>query len=686
MSTEHRKNHNAGGHDSWWVVLCALFVVALCLTGLPALLIGFVAQRTISSRLHWRLSFFLWFLLLLPSAFLLYQHYQHGLQGMLTKVFTDYILAVEHHQEDLAHWPIALLWAETWPLWLHTLIGTPFVGFWFEITSHMTSNTTKQLVQQEHRREHAIARAQQQARKRTRQPEQVADVVGDAMVVGIPIKDVEQGSIPMRDPFWTRHKRFTFPLSALRLHSTILGTSGSGKTETVFRICYGARKAYKLQVIYLDAKGETKREEEQAEDNAARFVAAMTAAGAHNVKVFPSLHLDGWKGDVVALKNRLLSVIDLSESAYYGDVAANVVDLALSAPTTPRTSRHFLANLQFERLKAIYQNDPRQYQRVLNLDKKLLQQVEMRYQVFFRAMQGQLDGTLDYCNVDAAYLRVRGFVLRDEAPRLGRFLVADFMHYVAERRHPGTKTLFVIDEFGALHLREETSLLFEQARSFGGSLVIAAQGYSALGPEEYASRILDSCSTYILHACTNPMSIIERVGKKFRLETSWSEDEEGFPRKHLRTTRDWKIPSDAVIQQETGQAFWSYRGHTQQVQTIQVPLDTEQVREGWGEIRRQEELQRRREQQTQKKRNTTNADKKSLNDAASNPQQNTPSGNTQKSRNGSKTLPNKKQKPEQENIPTSSLALPLPKPTLLTTSTSTMPPTPDLDDDEPDQL
>lgn len=127
---------------------------------------------------------------------------------------------------------------------------------------------------------------------------------------------------------------------------------------------------------------------------------------------------------------------------------------------------------------------PHHYQHVLRLDKDLLKQVEMRYQVFFRAMQGQLDGTLDYRDADAVYLRVRGFVLRNEAPRLGRFLVADFMHYVAERRRPGIQTLFVINEFGALRLREETSLLFEQARSFGGSLVIAAQGYTALGPHE----------------------------------------------------------------------------------------------------------------------------------------------------------------------------------------------------------
>jgi hypothetical protein len=74
-----------------------------------------------------------------------------------------------------------------------------------------------------------------------------------------------------------------------------------------------------------------------------------------------------------------------------------------------------------DQLKAAYRNDSLQYQRVLSLDKKLLQAAEMRYQVFFAAMQGQLDGTLDYNDADAVYLRIRGFALRNEAPKLGAF-------------------------------------------------------------------------------------------------------------------------------------------------------------------------------------------------------------------------------------------------------------------------
>jgi hypothetical protein len=450
----------------------------------------------------------------------------------------------------------------------------------------------------------------------------------------------------MGDLVWKSRGLFGFPQKALRKHAIALGSSGSGKTETLFRMAYGAYKVYRQQVVYLDIKGETKREDEQGQDNAARFVATMQAAGAKTVYVFPSLYYHGWQGTPQELKNRLLSVIDFSESAYYGDVAANVLDLALGAPTTPRHSRHFLANLNYERLKAVYQNDPDQYRRVLALDKHLLQQVEMRYQVFFSAMAGQLDGTLDYASADAVYLRVRGFTLRAEAPRLGRFLVADFMHYIAERRKPGVQTLFIIDEFNALRMREETSILFEQVRSFGGNLVISAQGYAGLGPYEYAERILDACSTYILHACSDPGPVARRAGKKFFLEVSWSEDEEGIPRKHIRPKYDWRIPETAVIQQEEGQAFWSYHGRSQQVQTAMVPITAEQVRVGWQEIHRQEEMQRqlleveahRREEQRQQRQAGSTGNKGSDQQAKATtrlgPKSSPRSGTQQKNRTG----------------------------------------------------
>ena len=92
----------------------------------------------------------------------------------------------------------------------------------------------------------------------------------------------------MGDLAWKRHGYSGFPEKALRTHAVVLGSSGSGKTETEYRIAYGAHKVNRRQVIFLDAKGESKREDERQEDNVARFIATMLAAGAQTVAVFPA--------------------------------------------------------------------------------------------------------------------------------------------------------------------------------------------------------------------------------------------------------------------------------------------------------------------------------------------------------------------------------------------------------------
>jgi len=499
----------------------------------------------------------------------------------------------------------------------------------------------------------------------------------------------------MGDLAWKKRGLFTFPKKALYYHATVLGSSGSGKSVTLERCAYGTRKSYNQQVVYLDAKGETKREDEASQDNAAHFVAAMQSAGAQSILVFPSLYYNGWQGTPAELKNRLLSVIDYSESAYYGDVAANALDLALNTPTTPRSSSHFLANLRLDRLKAIYKNDPVLYRRVLALNKQLLEQVEMRYQVFFSAMAGQLDGTLDYAHADAVYLRVRGFTLRNEAPRLGRFLVSDFMHYIAERRRSGVRTMFIIDEFNALRMREETSILFEQVRTFGGNLIISAQGYTGLGPKEYAERILDACSTYVLHSCSDPGPVSRRAGKKLYFDVSYSEDEEGNQHKHIRPRWDWRVPETAVMQQEEGQAFWIYKAHSQHVMTAPVPITPEQVMEGWHVIRSLEDMQRRlleteahhrAEQQAKKKQNTGTGMDSSGQDAA--PGSTPPAANGQKKHGGKSSANNQGKQQNTAPDPQSPGTPPTKqKPTRQPTPpVAAPPPTPDPDDDEPDRL
>lgn len=187
MSTGYRRNQ--GTNDPFWILLGAFFVVALFLVALPSIIIGFFAQRYLAKFLHWRWSFAIWFILGVPSIFLLSS--QQGLQSAIVHTVIDYLQAAKHYQADLTHWPLGQLWAETWPLWIQTLFfGIPLTGFWFEIITNMRTNTAAHLLRGEQSRQRRIRRTGEKARKHARRP--APDTSGDAMVIGVPIKDEEQ--------------------------------------------------------------------------------------------------------------------------------------------------------------------------------------------------------------------------------------------------------------------------------------------------------------------------------------------------------------------------------------------------------------------------------------------------------------------------------------------------------------
>jgi hypothetical protein len=390
---------------------------------------------------------------------------------------------------------------------------------------------------------------------------------------------------------WRRDTCVGFPLEALGEHLVILGASGSGKTESMLRLAYGARKVYGYQIVYIDAKGDERA------DTPARFVAAMRSAGARTIRLFPASFYHGWRGSARDLYNRLMAVIDYSESRYYGDVAADVLRLALNSPAgVPRSSQQFLDLLTFKGLMAAYKSRP-QIATIASLDKRLLNQVTMRYRVFFGAVEGQLDGQLGYEDADALYVQIKGFTLRDEAPRLGRFLALDFAHYLAERKPRPLRTLLLIDEVNALRVRDEMSILYEQARSFGAGIILSSQSYAGLGPPEYAERIMGAANTYILHRCSDPERVAERAGKIPTVRANYAV-QMGVPSSagHMQLYNDWKVNPDVVRQQAKGEAFLIHAGRAQQLRFKQVPVTAEQIADAWDMIREAERDQQARRQ------------------------------------------------------------------------------------------
>jgi hypothetical protein len=182
----YRRDQSTGS-DPMWLLMCAVFIIALCLIALPAIITGLILQRILSSRLHWRVHFAIWFILSLPSGFFLYLWLQGSLQIAIAQDLIHFVQAAKLYQYDLTHWPMGDLWASTWSLWVQTfLVGVPISGLWFEIISNMRMDTSANILQEERNRKRHIASAEKKARKRTRGP--VPDTAGKAMVIGSPIQ------------------------------------------------------------------------------------------------------------------------------------------------------------------------------------------------------------------------------------------------------------------------------------------------------------------------------------------------------------------------------------------------------------------------------------------------------------------------------------------------------------------
>ncbi len=194
MSTGYRRNQaSATDPDMLWPLATAAFVAALVLIAAPIILAGFVAQKLLEDRLHWRLRFLIWLATGVAGTAMLYSSYHHGLDTLALRELTVYVLAMKHYQTDVLHWPVGALWAVTWPVWLRVLPGIGIAGFWFEVASHATTgNTARTLREAQKRRERRAERLQQRARRRTSRPAHVPDAVGDMMVVGAPIDDDNQ--------------------------------------------------------------------------------------------------------------------------------------------------------------------------------------------------------------------------------------------------------------------------------------------------------------------------------------------------------------------------------------------------------------------------------------------------------------------------------------------------------------
>ena len=438
--------------------------------------------------------------------------------------------------------------------WFLMLWATPLTARAFDVMRPRRPHSDAQ-----YRAERAREQAQRtEGRARTKARRRITDERAPASTDALWLGEFLEGeaALPQRDG------AVVLPVEALCRHLLVMGSTGSGKTETLMRIALEfARVAPRAPIFFLDGKGDR--------DAATRFLALMQGVG-RRPRVFPQEPFCGWRGDGRAIYNRLMELIDYSEEgdgAYYRDVAKAVVRLACRHPEgPPRSTRAFLRRLDFDELVRAHGGD------LGGLEKKQLGGVRLRYEAFFRQIDNAVDGLWAWEDVDSAYLLLDTQALKSEAEALARFLFEDFSHYFTQRKKQDQLAMLIVDEFSALAEQGSMAGRVEQARGFNTALVLAPQLADGMGDEKQTKRILGSVETIVLHRMNAPEDIVELAGTRESIE--WSQHYRaglGVGEGAARMQHQYRVDPNAVRSLEAGEAFAISRGRALRMLVARAP-------------------------------------------------------------------------------------------------------------------
>jgi hypothetical protein len=209
---------------------------------------------------------------------------------------------------------------------------------------------------------------------------------------------------------WLRRRgrviEVVIPEREQRLAMAVLGIPGSGKTVTLLRRVWIAARAG-MRVVFVDCKGTDPGLAWQV------TCAYRLANPGAIVGFWPTQPLDLWRGDGMAIANRLLAVEDWASEGggvYYRRMATLALQLACTPSSgPPRNSGQFLRRLDLKKVQQLWRGDPTAQADLEQLasDPQVLAGVRGRYSAFFRSLAGRADGRWGLEDLDLAVLPSR---------------------------------------------------------------------------------------------------------------------------------------------------------------------------------------------------------------------------------------------------------------------------------------
>ena len=362
-------------------------------------------------------------------------------------------------------------------------------------------------------------------------------------------------------PWLRRRGRITevvIPEREQRLAMAVLGIPGSGKTVTLLRRVWIAARSG-MRVVFLDCKGTDP-------GLAWQVTCAYRLANPGAVVGFwPTQPLDLWRGDGMAIANRLLAVEDWAAEGgglYYRRMATLALQLACTPPSgPPRSSSDLLRRLDLKKLQQLWRGDPTAQADLEQLaaDPHVLAGVRGRYSAFFRSLAGTADGRWGLEDVDLAVLTIPTIASRTDADAAVRLVLEDLGHFATKRKaRVGDDVLLVLDEFSAVQGGTDQAIhLAERLRDVGVPVIFGAQSPEGLGDERQQWRLLHTIGGgLVLHQLADPGRLIELAGTVRTPEQAWQLDgwgPAGQARVHMEERP--RVDPNQVRQLHPGEAF-----------------------------------------------------------------------------------------------------------------------------------
>ena len=223
-------------------------------------------------------------------------------------------------------------------------------------------------------------------------------------------------------------------------------------------------------------------------------------------------------------------------------------------------------------LAALYEGHPARAD-LAGYTERQLADTRTRYQAFFGAVRGRLDGKWAFEDADSGYLLLEGTRLKHEAGNLARYLVEDFTQYAVARKPPDARVLLIVDEFSAIS-RAGTQLVgaIEKVRETGAGIILAPQVLEGMGGAEAAARIGGSTHIRLVHQIPDPDEIVRVAGTRSVPEAVYEvEDGVTTGRRSIRRVERPNVDPNDVRRLPVGTCYAICEGRAAKVRVERAP-------------------------------------------------------------------------------------------------------------------